>query len=200
MFALLVGFLLLLAAADRTLFGIAAQAQAPQGQSQQAPSAPNIVRVPVPRADRAAPPSMTNHRCHIFPIQEGYGAKARGEPLIRPDCDYLHERRDRARDHHGAVIELAPTDLNFHGGPVIGTAIHSFIFLNCSLSCWGNPFKFLSDLFIGLNIPFIHVSDQYLNGIGSYTTSDSGIELAGTQPHTLTDSQLRALIMCAPLL
>src|SRR6266536_1123052 len=70
MFALLVGFLLLLAAADRTLFGIAAQAQAPQGQSQQAPSAPNIVRVPVPRADRAAPPSMTNHRCHIFPSKK----------------------------------------------------------------------------------------------------------------------------------
>jgi len=170
------------------LFGVAAQAQSPQTQSPQAPGALSIVRVPVPRADRAAPPDMTNHRCHIFPIQEGHGARARGEPPIRPDCDFRVEQ---------AVKGFGPTDLSFHGGPVIVAAQHSFIFLNCSLSCWGNPFQFLSDLFIGLNIPFIHVIDQYVNTIaaGRYTTINIAVELNGTQPHTLTASQLRALIM-----
>jgi hypothetical protein len=195
MLASLASFLLLLVPGDRTLFGIAVHAQAPQTQSPQAQSpqsagAPSIVRVPVPRADQAAPSDMTNHRCHIFPIQEGHGARARGESPIRPDCDYRVEQ---------AVKAFAPTDLSFHGGPVIVTAQHSSIFLNCSLSCWGNPFEFLSNLFIGLNIPFIHVVDQYVNTIasGRYATSDVAIELNGTQPHTLTDSQLRALILKA---
>jgi hypothetical protein len=196
--ALLASSLLLLAPGDRPLFGLAAQAeepqaqlpqaQSPQAQSPQAPGALNIMRIPVPRADRATLPDMTNHRCHVFPIQEGHGARARGEPPIRPDCDYRHEP---------AAKNFAPTDLSFHGGPVIATAQHSFIFLNCSLSCWGNPFEFLSDLFIGLNIPFIHVVDQYVNTIaaGRYTTNNIAIELNGTQPHTLSDSQLRALIL-----
>jgi hypothetical protein len=186
--ALSVSFLLFLAPGDRTLFGTAAHAQALQAQSPQPTRAPSIVKVPVPRADQAAPTDMTNHRCHVLPVQEGHGARARGEPAIRPDCDYRREQ---------AVKDSAPTDLSFHGGPVIVTAQHSFIFLNCSLSCWGNPFEFLSDLFIGLNIPFIRVVDQYVNSIasGRYITNDVAIELNGTQPHTLTDSQLRALIL-----
>src|SRR5262249_25714461 len=132
--ALSVGFLFLLELGDRMLFGIAAHAQAPQAQSltqsPQSPRAPSIVKVPVPRADQAAQPDMTNHRCHIFPAQEGHGARARGEPPIRPDCDYRHEP---------AVKDFAPTDLSFHGGPVIVAAQHSSMFLNCSSSCWGNP-------------------------------------------------------------
>jgi hypothetical protein len=201
--ALSVSFLLLLTPGDRMLFGIAAHAQALQDQSPQAQmsrGAPNIVRVPIPRADRAAPPNITNHRCHILPLQEGYGARARGEPLIRPDCDYQPERNvkeSEPRNSKQVVKGFQPTDLSFHGGQVITTAQQTFVFLNCSLSCWGNPFEFLSDLFIGLNIPFIHVVDQYVNttASGRYTTGDVAIELNGTQPHTLTDSQLRGLIM-----
>ena len=105
--ASLASFLVLLAPGDRPLFGLAAQAEEPQAQlpqaqspqaqslqtqSPQAPGAPSIVRVPVPRADQAAPSDMTNHRCHIFPIQEGHGARTRGEPPIRPDCDYRVEQ------------------------------------------------------------------------------------------------------------
>ena len=186
--ALFVSFVLLLAPGDRALFGAAAHAQAPQAQSPQSLGAPNIVKVPVPRADQAAPSDMTNHRCHIFPVQEGFGARARGEPPIRPDCESSHGQ---------AIRNFAPTDLSFHGGPVIINAQQSFIFLNCSLSCWGNPFEFLSDLFIGVNIPFIHIVDQYVNSTasGRYISGDVAIELNGTQPHTLTDSQLRALVM-----
>ena len=185
--ALFVSFVLLLAPGDRALF-VAAHAQAPQAQSPQSLGAPNIVKVPVPRADQAAPSDMTNHRCHIFPVQEGFGARARGEPPIRPDCESSHGQ---------AIRNFAPTDLSFHGGPVIINAQQSFIFLNCSLSCWGNPFEFLSDLFIGVNIPFIHIVDQYVNSTasGRYISGDVAIELNGTQPHTLTDSQLRALVM-----
>ena len=191
--ALSLCFLLFVAPDNRILFGIAAHAQAPQAelpvQSRQSLGAPNISRVPVPRADQVASPVMTNDRCHIFPVQEGHGARARGEPPIRPDCDYRTEQ---------AIKNFAATDLSFHGGPVMVAAQHTFMFLNCSLSCWGNPSEFLSDLFVGVNIPFIHVVDQYVNSTasGRYTTNSStAIELNGTQPHTLTDLQLRALIL-----
>jgi hypothetical protein len=187
--ALSIGFYSLLAPANQTPFATAAHAQAPQAQVK-IQGVPNIVRVPVPRADRAAPAEMTNHRCHVFPVQEGHGGRALGEPPIRPDCD---------RRQGQAVRDFGPTDLSYHGGPAIVAAQHSSIFLNCSLSCWGNPTEFLSDLFIGLNIPFIHVVDQYVSRIasGRYTTSDIAIELDNAQPHTLTDTDLRKLILLA---
>jgi hypothetical protein len=99
--ALSVSFLLFLAPGDRTLFGTAAHAQALQAQSPQPTRAPSVVKVPVPRADQAAPTDMTNHRCHVLPVQEGHGARVRGEPAIRPDCDYRREQ---------AVKDSAPTD------------------------------------------------------------------------------------------
>ena len=61
--ALLIGLLLFLAPGHRTLFSVAAHAQAPRDQSQaqlpQLPPPPSIVRVPVPSADRVAPPEMS---------------------------------------------------------------------------------------------------------------------------------------------
>jgi hypothetical protein len=134
---------------------------------------------------------MADVRCHILPVQEGHAGRALGQPPNRPDCDDLHNQ---------TAAGPATTDLNFHGGPVIAATQHTFYFLNCPSSCfsdWGIPFKFLTDLFIGLDIPFVHVSDQYVGvtASGRYLTSGSGVQLTGTQPHTLTDSQLRALIM-----
>ena len=190
--ALSLCFLFFVAPGNRTLVGIAA-AQSPQAespvQSRQSPSTLNISRVPVPRADQVAPPVMRNHRCHILPVQEGHGARARGETPIRPDCDYRSEQ---------AIKNFAATDLSFHGGPVMVAAQHTFMFLNCSLSCWGNPSEFLDDLFAGVNIPFIHVVDQYVNSTASgryMTNGNIAVELNGTQPHTLSDSQLRALVL-----
>jgi len=185
-------FLLFVAPGNRTLVGIAA-AQSPQAgstvQSRQSPGTLNISRVPVPSADQVAPPVMTNHRCHILPVQEGHGARARGETPIRPNCDYRSEQANKS---------FAATDLSFHGGPVMVAAQHTFMFLNCSLSCWGNPSEFLGDLFAGVNIPFIHVVDQYVNSTASgryMTNGNIAVELNGTQPHTLSDAQLRALVL-----
>jgi hypothetical protein len=192
---LLFGLLSLLAPRYQTLLGTAVHAQTPQAQLPaqpgQPPFVPNITRVPVARADQAAPSVMLNNRCHVFSVQPGHGARARGEPPRRPDCDYRDQR------NVPAVKTLAPDGLIFHGGPVMATAQHTSMFVNCSLSCWGNPTDFLSNLFIGQNIPFIHIVDQYVNttAAGRYTTGNIGIELNGTQPHTLTDSQLRGLIL-----
>jgi hypothetical protein len=66
---------------DRLFLGGAAQAQ------DQAPTAPSIVTVSVPRADQAALPNMVNILCHILPIQEGHGGRAPGQPPTRPGCD-----------------------------------------------------------------------------------------------------------------
>jgi hypothetical protein len=166
-------------------FDIAAKAQTP--------SEPSVITVPVPPADRAAIPNMTKIRCHILPVQTGYGARAQGEAPIRPDCDDLHKQTRKQ-----TVTGPASTDLNFHGGPFLSAAQDTFIFLNCPTSClsdWGNPIKFLGDLFIGVNTPFIHVADQYVGTTGHYAMSTSPIHLTGNQPHTLSDSQLRAVIM-----
>jgi hypothetical protein len=167
------------------LSGIAAKAQAP--------SEPNIVTVPIQPADRVPVPNMTKIRCHILPIQSGYGARTQGEPPTRPDCDNLHKQTRKQ-----TVTGPASTDLNFHGGPFLTATTDTFIFLNCPTSClsdWGNPVKFLGDLFIGVNTPFIHVIDQYLGTTGHYTLLNSPIHLTGNQPHTLSDSQLRALVL-----
>jgi hypothetical protein len=175
----------LLAGLSAALPAIGAQAQLQQQRPlPEASGEMNTMKIPVPPADQLPAPDMSNFRCHVFRVQPHGGAVP-----PPPDCDPLVK-------HPGP--HLASTDLTFHGGPVITTTQHSFIFLNCSISCWGNPYAFLTDLFAGINVPFIHISDQYVRTTAeAYVTNPNGIQLSGTQPHTLLDSQLRALILTA---
>ncbi|MET3907089.1 hypothetical protein ABID59_001420 [Bradyrhizobium sp. S3.3.6] len=107
-----------------------------------------------------------------------------------PDCDKL-VRNPRPN--------LVPSgDLIFHGGPIITNTQHSFIVLNCAISCWGDPYSFLTNLFAGINVPFMHIADQYVRTTAeAYATNPNGIQLSGTQPHVLLDSQVRALVLTA---
>jgi hypothetical protein len=156
--------------------GIAAQADPP-----------TVITIPAPAFGQAAPVNVMNFRCHILPPQ--------GVVPVRPDCDDLHTQAT------GPNAGPAATDLSDHGGPIITSTQHRFIFLNCPASCfsdWGNPFGFLTDLFAS---NYIHVTDQYMRGLtkanGRYQTSGSFAQVIGAQPHVLHDSDVHNLIMLA---
>jgi hypothetical protein len=52
-----------------------------------------------------------------------------------------------------------PADLVYHGGPVITSAEHNEVYVNCPASCWGTPSTFLKNLNASA---FIHLTDQYV--------------------------------------
>ena len=61
-----------------------------------------------------------------------------------------------------------PADLSFHGGPVVTSAEHDFVYFDCPAgptACWGNPSAFLRDLNAS---SLIHVTDQYVGTTASF--------------------------------
>ncbi|MFL6796067.1 MAG: FG-GAP repeat domain-containing protein [Xanthobacteraceae bacterium] len=166
---------------------------APLAQSTAA-AEPTLLHLQLPPPGAAAPlAEVSNFRCHILPVQDGYGVRAPGQPGYgvappRPDCD--------VKATPGAAA-TASTDLNNHGGPVITSTQHTFMFLNCPANCfsdWGDPYGFLTDLFAST---FLHVVDQYVgsHATARYATSNTGLALTGAQPHVLTDAQLQTLVL-----
>ena len=151
--------------------------QLPQAQ---AASDPTEIRVVAPPPEELASVLMTNQRCHIMPLQ-GVATP------VRPDCDN--------------PPALPPGVLTYGGGAVMRSAVVTTIFVNCPVSCgsdWGNPWGFLNDLSVS---NFIHVSDQYMvpatKANTRYTLDNTYISFSGAQPHTLSDSQLQALVILA---
>lgn len=61
----------------------------------------------------------------------------------------------------------SPLDLNYFGGPVLGSAVSNPVYVNCALSCRSQtgllPGKFLADL---SNDPFVSIAYQYLASPG----------------------------------
>jgi hypothetical protein len=155
-----------------------------------AQSEPDLVTHQVRDVRTLPPATVSNVRCHIRPVKRSLGGPRYGQPPILPDCD------QRPSSH---ALSTASTDVNYNGGPVLTSAQQTFIFLNCAASCWGNPVKFINDLF---SSEFIHVLDQYmvptvLKTSGRYTNNPTAISLNGSQPHTLTDANLQTLILNA---
>ena len=158
--------------------------------SQAAQSEPDLITVQVPDVRTLPPATVSNVWCHIRAVRRLPGEPGFGQPPILPDCDQRPSP---------SVVPPASTDVNYNGGPVITSAQQTFIFLNCATSCWGNPVKFINDLF---SSEFIHVLDQYmvptvLKTSGRYTNNPAAISLSGSQPHTLTDANLQTLILNA---
>jgi len=139
------------------------------------------------------PVPISNDRCHVYPVQQGYGAWVTGQAITPPGCDTAT-----------AAAAASPTgysspDLINHGGPTVTGTAHSFYFLNCISSCatdWGNPIQFLTDLFADSTGSFLHTNDQYtgLTSNGRYSTSSPGTAVTATTTHTMTDSELKTII------
>jgi hypothetical protein len=143
--------------------------------SQVAQSEPDLITLRVPDVQTLPAATVSNVWCHIRPVRRSPGDPRYGQPPSRPDCDQ--------RPSQGGP-PVASTDVTYH---------------NCAASCWGNPVKFVGDF---LSSEFVHVLDQYmvptvLKTSGRYTSNPTAISLTGSQPHTLTDSNLQTLILNA---
>ena len=149
----------------------------------------------------AAPVTVTNHRCHILPVMNASGQ--RDVSVVRPACDV------QATGPTGPNSASCSTGgcgvMNYHGGPTITQALQTYYFLNCiggisfCLSNNGNPYGFSGDYF---NSEFIHVVDQYMEGLFITTESNKYssngeyyLWTDGSTPHTITDAQLQAYIV-----
>ena len=184
------GFGLGAQSAGSLLIGLFLSALGLSLSSQAAQSEPDLITLRVPDVQTLPPAAVSNVWCHIRPVRRSPGDPGYGQPPSRPDCDQ--------RPSQG-VAPPASTDVTYHGGSVITSGQQTFIFLNCAASCWGNPVKFVGDF---LSSEFVHVLDQYmvptvLKTSGRYTSNPTAISLSGSQPHTLTDSNLQTLILNA---
>jgi hypothetical protein len=89
-----------------------------------------------------------------------------------------------------------PTDLTYHGGPVVQSMVSHPIYLDASgtlpISTWGNPAGFLNDL--GKS-QFIHLVDGY---VGAYRnnryTVTSGVRSTVPSGKLLTDTDILGLV------
>jgi hypothetical protein len=161
--------------------------------------ATNVIEVKAPMAG-AAHPIVSDHRCHILPVERASGQLA--SPPILPDCD-----QRPARVPANVSAKAIPATcfngcgvMNYNGGPVVTQTTHTFYFLNCSINCFtdqGDPYGFLKDFF---NSNFVHVTDQYmepsvLKTSGRYTTSSQGFQWTQAVAHTIHDSDVQAFIV-----
>jgi hypothetical protein len=162
----------------------------------------SIVTVQVP-PEGPVPAVVTNFRCHIMPAAPPPGQPA-GAPVL-PDCD-----KRPAQPPPGPSSTPSCNGgcgvLNYNGGPVVTSSLHRFIFLNCPggvsqcFSDWGNPLGFLTDYF---DSNFIHVTDQYMEGLfvptasNKYATTGAGAQVTVSAPHVMSDSDVHNYIMTA---
>jgi hypothetical protein len=145
----------------------------------------NIIPLKVdPVAAAKMAQTVTNFRCHISPVRHGNGDL---RPTVRPNCD-------QPAAQIAAPLIAAPTDLSFHGGPVVTTAQDNFLLLNCAASCWGDPAGFLNNMY---QSNFIHLTDQYVNTTGNsrYTVNNNVAALTITEPHTMSEADIAAAVI-----
>jgi hypothetical protein len=157
-----------------------------------APAPFTIGHVTVTPAHILAGQNATDIRCHALPVQDGYGARAPGQPSYGlppsfPACDFPPT---------GAP---AGTDLNNNGGPVLTSAVNYLIALNQpNFATHGDPYTFLTDLF-ATPTDIIHLADQYVGSTANnrYSASSNGASTTYSVPHTMSPAQLGAAVTSA---
>ena len=186
--ALKTGFLLLV------FVGLAAGPASSQARRDAA--VPTVIEVKAPTEGSAAqaPVVVTDYQCHLLPVGSASGQPV---PIVNPpDCERLPVN-GRAGPISTDCFNGCGV-LNNHGGPVITSTLHTFYFLNCISSCFGdngNPYGFVNNYF---NSSFVHVTDQYVGTKASGRYTENGIGYVWTQggvAHTILDSDVQAFIV-----
>jgi hypothetical protein len=165
-----------------------------RAQNEQSSSASSsVIKLEASEADRAAASGGSSYSIHIHPIRTT--SMGRYSPLstaaespealptpsgLRPDASKAEPSVDSAAPEVSTVPSVPPpgfypADLtNVSGGPVVESAKSHPIYVDCADSCWGNPAKFLNNLF---KSKFIHVADQYVGSTANnrYTVGTAGV-------------------------
>jgi hypothetical protein len=136
----------------------------------------------VSSADQAAAQSATALTRHAFPIA----------PKVAALESSIHARSPAARPEDVAY----PEDLAYGGGSLVTNAVTHNVYLsvgtaNASPATWGDPHKFLSDLFAST---YLGVVDQYV-GSGTYAVGESALVTSTNFSYgPLYDNDLLAII------
>ncbi len=157
-----------------------------------AAAADSVVLVHPTGGDFAITKSATNQYIHAHPTSLPGASKRR-------DVLTVHSPSSAASASKGEGSGLGlryPTDLTYHGGPVVTHLVSHPIYLDPTgtlpLSTWGDPGKFLYDL--GKS-EFIHLVDGYVGAYGNnrYTVAPP---VRSTTPSgtLLADGDIQALV------
>ena len=148
-------------------------------------------------ADYAAAAEATNAKHHAWPANTEAAKTIKITGLSNAHDDSAAQAAAEAAPDSGGP--RYPADLQYHGGPVAVSMNNHLIFLHpnggCTIDgCWGNPGRFLHDLF---QSDFIHVVDQYTGSTANdrYAVAEEATNISYTPPSTpFTDADMRAIV------
>jgi hypothetical protein len=148
-------------------------------------------------ADYAAAAEATNARHHAWPANTEAAKTMKITGLSNDHADIAAQAAAMAAPDSGGP--RYPADLQYQGGPVAVSMKNHLIFLHpnggCTIdSCWGDPGRFLRDLF---RSDFIHVVDQYTGSTANdrYTVAQEATHINYTPPNQpFTDADIEAIV------
>jgi hypothetical protein len=153
-----------------------------RAQDEQSVAQSPTINLELRSADQIAVSYKSEYKVHIRPIKGG--TTGRYSPLATT-ASSLEGLKGAAGVPAGkpAVASVPgvpapgfyPADLSRPlAGPVVTSAESHPVYVDCAETCWGNPAKFLHNLF---KSDFIHVADQYVGSTANnrYTVGTAGV-------------------------